>query len=762
MFASKRYLLICCVLATAGLCTAVHGQKAKPVFGPWDGTGIVTGKLGDNQFGDRAWTVNLSMPSRFTEVHPTVVGDHIVVAARKDDQGFGGERVAIKAFRIADGREAWAHSNATALIGAHDGRVFFLDGEKLSAMDAKSGKVAWTWPAMGSCFLTTAGVLVVSPVGIVQIHGYKKGEPVWKNEFKLADNPERIWLDTASVYLATSSKVVSCELKSGKKSWELSIDRDHQEYPVHAFDGNVLICAGNDLRKVDGKSGTELARIRARVIEPRCWTVGDSLYVLDGGMLRESGKSDLKTRRVFVAPRGWINTVTFTDDAVLVSQLSETDSAETFVLDRQDGRFIQAVPGGGAAILAPGALVVYSWRKQEGGLPQAELQVFPLEAGNSRHEKSTASPTRTSFDGPLARSGNLHHTASQQHGTLAGKNFEQEWQVQFDCNIGEPEKLLPMYTAVTCGVIAALGTSAVTRIVAHDVETGKELWRCETRGIANGEMLIADGSRFYVLGRYPGPNTVTSLVWALDPATGRVLYFIDLGMSDSRLFLDGDELHVWGNSDPPGASIDPATGTVLQTYKPDKSAPHLLEIQDGVAYLTDPRRRRLVAWSLKDRKELWSYAVPGTFPQYNDEKHVYSNREQLYVFLPDITVALDVKTGQQRWTLEHGSVHRNMRVVTSKHVVWCVGDKLVATSVSDGKPDKAMTEQLRATVVGRSVEGMVTMDDSIIVSTNEMMAVLGQDGSLRQRLDQTGHALAGCGSVFAVGGDGTVRRLVPK
>lgn len=777
----KRYLVLTTVagVLVLGVCAAVlllvpaetQSQKVRQPFGPWDGSSVVTGKLGDNQFGERAWVIPLFLEGP-VNARTSIAGDYIIFAVSEDDFRTGKKLLAVKAANMDTGDIAWSHFPCVGLIGARDDRIFVFKDKAVAALDLKTGKEVWSQPGEGNAQLTSQGLLVVSYEGDAQVREYKKGAAVWKDAIRYGAFSTPFWADDKIAYFINQTATLqAADLKTGKKLWEYTVASPREASVAACRDGQLYVNTGTALERVEGKTGKVLARSQKRPGYAGYIFAGESLYIVEDGYVTELAMSDLSLKRTIATPEGWTDNIIVTDDVIVLSAMLLIEDHEAFVFRRDTGRLIQRVPGGGHILMARDRLVVESWHTGHATNRRGELSVFPIEAGTSRYYEPPATPSKASFEGLLAGHGDLMRSMNHRGEKLGAVKLEESWNSKFGMKLsGLDSTIMPQPTlgvVVTKGVIAAIGDTPNGYICAHDVETGKELWKCDAEYIGDLCLLGADSERIYTKGRGPGRFDLSvNRVWAIDPATGWPVYCVDFEARDPRVFFDRGSMYVWGSARVPGATIDPKTGFVLATHTPDYEASDLLSIEEGIAYLTNQELNKLVAWRLSDAKALWSYTLPGRFSGYPMGKEIHVEGERLYVYDTKSTMALDAKTGKVLWKAELNELaletRMNLRAVTSTHLLWYVDKAVHAFSLKDGKRDEAVSNRFAQAVTSDKWVSITTFEDAVMITTDKELAITTLDGTRVQHFEHNGYAQVGCGSVFAIGGDGTVRRLVPK
>lgn len=561
------------------------------------GTAVVKGALGDRHFGPATWSVDIQFPL------VAIDGDRAVHLEEREDPSFGMKQSILTCVDIDSGEQAWqlADRPINALLGVSKAEVFVSDGNaKLACIDIKKGKVEWehqlTLPYVEG-LVTSEGVLGRTQAGVLQLHDLKKGKPQWKEAVRLpvgGSGPSEIRADDKFCYLLRgemSASIQAYALKDGKLKWSIG-DGKPSAGVVKSFafaaDERVFR-TGSELELLD-KGGAVLATAQGQygpddgLPNQTIAVAEDAIFAIDSGLLRELDPTTLSCRNIAFAGTALIGRPVVADDIVVAGAWDKVQ-----VFDRKGISLIQELDGGGFPVLAGGSLLVVEPTKGRWipGLPQQvtwKLRRHAITAGAAPNSSTATLPSEVApgdpdrpFLGPWNWQANSK-SSLQSKGTLGKRRFKESWTVEVsvyepppesDPNVQGPEKprRVPPEspkpgapTAPHCvanGVFAVVGTidEKNNGVVALDVETGKQLWCFEPRGLSSKARLLAVNDTLCVWAKPPRGRG--AMIWGVSLTTGKPVWARHADDS-SKLFSVADKLFVLGVAE--CITVDVATG----------------------------------------------------------------------------------------------------------------------------------------------------------------------------------------------------------
>ncbi len=385
------------LIASGGLAYVSLGQEAnaapknllagndKPGFradwiaqgGDLNASGYVPGKLGEQRFGDAAWTFALTgmrAPSDFV----VSGGKAYFFAPTKNRNGV--ELNGIVAVDVATGKTDWAWNDRAGycLIGINKGYLYAIVGEEqtrqLISVALKDGKAKWRKDLQSvgkDSFLTSKGVLWYD--GNFHLSSFEKGDAAWDAmPMLIPDIAFAVTGEDICLVGSAPGKGVQMALINGKSGKDISSftlpDGPHGGSSagiwcsggkfIYGSRGDELVCA-------DPKKGALTVR-KTGAFPYRPTYTTNAIYACDGGLLRSFKPDTLDQIAEFDAtsvkapPEGRKVTPMFgqpvvTDDSILAG----TENS-TLVLSRDRLTLLQEISSGTLPVVAGNAL--FTWK----------------------------------------------------------------------------------------------------------------------------------------------------------------------------------------------------------------------------------------------------------------------------------------------------------------------------------------------------------------------------------------------------------------
>jgi outer membrane protein assembly factor BamB len=353
---------------------------------------------------------------------------------------------------------------------------------------------------------------------------------------------------------------------------------------------------------------------------------------------------------------------------------------------------------------------------------------------------------QTDWPLPGATSGN-----SVEH-VEAGANFQEAWRRSF----GDPSS---KHRHVTAPPVAAGGRIFVmdgaANVSAHDAGTGAQIWRTNITPKSKraqdgwgGGVAFDDGKLFVTSG--------TREVVALDAATGRLLWRTTTDaplhaaptVAGGRVFAEdvNDELF----------AFDAATGTQTWTYQALSEPARILASTspavENETLVSSFASGELVALRAANGNELWNASLSRTsrtnaLSEIRDipGRPVIYKTDVFAVSHSDVLAAVDLRTGQTRWTLPVSAITTPWPVGDVVYVVDLAGEVICASR------DAGQVYWIRDLNAGLKKKQRAVWSSPILasnrlitVSSNgEAVALDPKTGAVQRRLRLGGGALMG-------------------